>query len=146
MDDRELQSCFEDCSLPFEQWTHRAHVRVAWCYLHQYSYTEALERIRSGIKAFNASNNVPEGPGQGYNETTTVAFVRLVYATMSSYDDTLATRDSEAFCDAHPQLMHKEVLRLFYSPTRSRNPDTKVLFVEPDLAQLPRIPIGDGAR
>lgn len=28
MNDDEFLATFEDCTLPFEQWTHRAHVRI----------------------------------------------------------------------------------------------------------------------
>ncbi len=32
MTDDEFLAAFEDCTLPFEQWHHRAHVRVAFLY------------------------------------------------------------------------------------------------------------------
>jgi hypothetical protein len=137
MDDAELQSKFEDLSLPFDQWTHRAHLRIAYCYLRQHPFAVALERIRAGIKAYNAANKVPESPTSGYNETTTVAFVRLVDATMRAYGDVMPTADSQAFCEMHPQLSHKHILRLFYSPQRRMHPQAKTRFIEPDLTALP---------
>jgi hypothetical protein len=30
MTDDEFLAAFEDCTLPFEQWHHRAHVRIAF--------------------------------------------------------------------------------------------------------------------
>ena len=137
MNDVELLRHFEQLTLPFEQWTHRAHVRVAYCYLSGHPFEEALNKIRSGIKAYNASNNLPEGPTSGYNETTTVALVRLIYAVMKAYGAAKPTADSEAFCDIHPQLMSKHVLRFFYSPERRMHPDAKTMFVSPDLTDLP---------
>ena len=145
MGDAEFQRRFEDGSLPFEQWNHRAHVRIAFCYLRQYPFREALDRVRSGIKAYNALNNVPEGPTSGYNETTTVAFLRLVDATMRAYGEVMPTAESEAFCATHPHLLNKEVLRLFYSPGRRMHPDAKGHFVAPDLTALPTAPPADGA-
>ena len=44
MTDQELLSLFESCELPHEQWTHRAHVRVAYMYLNQFPFSEALGR------------------------------------------------------------------------------------------------------
>ena len=137
MDDAELQTKFEDLSLPFDQWTHRAHLRIAFCYLRQHSFADALDRIRAGIKAYNAVNKVPENPTSGYNETTTVAFLRLVDATMRAYGGVMPTADSHAFCEMHPQLLHKHILRLFYSPQRRMHPQAKTQFVEPDLTALP---------
>jgi hypothetical protein len=112
-------------------------VRVAYCYLRQHPFEEALERVRAGIQKFNAANKVPESATSGYNETTTVAFVRLVDATMRAYGGVMPTGDSQAFCETHPQLLQKHVLRLFYSPQRRMHPDAKARFVEPDLTALP---------
>jgi DinB superfamily len=118
----------------------RAHVRIAFCYLKQHTFADAAERVRSAIKAYNAHNNVPEGPTRGYNETTTIAFLHLVDATMRAYGDVMPTPDSESFCDTHPQLLHKHVLRLFYSPEQRMHPSAKTSFVEPDLTEFPKTP------
>ena len=74
MNDQEFLSRFEDCTLPFAEWTHRAHVKVAFLYVRDNSFERAIEKICAGINAYNAVNDVPEGPMVGYNETTTVAF------------------------------------------------------------------------
>ena len=139
MDDGELLKSFEDLSLPFAQWTHRAHVKVAFLYLRAHPFAEALARMRRGIKAYNAANKVPEGPDRGYNETTTQAFLHLVAATMAAYGESMPTPTADAFCDMHPQLMTRNALRFFYSPPRRMDPRAKSEFVEPDLAPLPRI-------
>ena len=139
MDDAELLRQFESRTLPFDQWSHRTHVKVAFLYLRDHPFDEALAKMRSGIKAYNAANNVPEGPLQGYNETTTHAFMRLIAATMSAYGDMFPTPDADRFCGTHPQLLSKFVLRLFYSPERRGHPDAKHRFVEPDLAPLPKV-------
>ena len=137
MDDADLLKQFENCILPFHLWTHRAHVRIAYLYLNEHPLGEAERRISTGIKAYNAANNVPEGPTSGYNHTTTIAFARLIYAVMNAYGQAMPTADSEAFCEMHPQLLHRHVLRFFYSPERRMHPDAKTDFVEPDLTPLP---------
>jgi len=136
--DEDFLAQFEACSLPFEQWTHRSHVRVAYLYLRKYSLGEALARIRAAIRAYNHANRVPEGPTSGYNETTTHAFLVLVAATMEAYGEAIPTADADSFCDAHSQLMTRHVLRLFYSPAARMNPLAKTQFIEPDLAPLPK--------
>jgi len=130
---------FENCTLPFEQWTHRAHVRVAYLYLCQNAFDAALDLMRAGVRRYNAANDVPEGPTSGYNETTTVAFVHLVAAVRAAYAKTHPVDSSNAFCDMHPQLMTKHALRLFYSPERRMDPRAKTEFIDPDLAPLPKI-------
>jgi hypothetical protein len=132
-------AAFEGRALPFAEWTHRAHVKVAYLYLGRHPLPVALGKIRAGIRAYNAANAVPESPTSGYNETTTVAFVHLVAATMAAYGAAFPTPTADAFCDAHPQLMTRHALRLFYSPQRRMDPRAKTEFVEPDLAPLPRI-------
>jgi len=138
MTDAELLEQFEQLTLPFEHWTHQAHVRVAFIYLQRFDFEQALDRLRAGIKAFNAHNNVPESATSGYNETTTHAFANLIAATMHAYGEQVPVADSLAFCEAHPQLMTRHVLRLFYSPQCRMNPMAKATFIPPDLAPLPR--------
>lgn len=65
------------------------------------------------------------------------AFARLVAATIDAYEQVMPTTNADEFCDAHPQLMTRHVLRLFYSPTISSNTAAKTQFIEPDLALLP---------
>jgi hypothetical protein len=65
MPDAEFLARFEARTLPFAQWTHRAHVKVAFLYLRALPFGAALERTRAGIRAYNAANRVPEGPTSG---------------------------------------------------------------------------------
>lgn len=51
MDDAELLRQFESCTLPFDQWTHRCHVKVGYLYLTRHSFEDALVRMRAGVKA-----------------------------------------------------------------------------------------------
>lgn len=139
MTDDQHVAAFEDLSLPFDQWTHRAHVKVAFIYLQRYSFPEALDRMRARILAYNAHHNVPDTPTSGYNETTTHAFLHLVAATMQAYGQSHPTPDADTFCNTHPQLMTRHALRLFYSPERRVHSSAKTHFVEPDLAALPTV-------
>ena len=136
-EDQEFLQQFERCTLPFTEWNHRSHVKVAYLYLTAHPLDEAIDRIRRSIKRYNAANDVPEGPQVGYNETTTVAFMHLVHATIKAYGQVFPVRTADEFCDTHPHLLQTSILRLFYSPTRRMDPDAKQSFVEPDLTQLP---------
>jgi hypothetical protein len=139
LNDDELLRRFEDLSLPFAEWTHRAHIRVAYLYLSRTDYATALGKIRRGIKAYNAANHVPESDTSGYNETTTCAMLQLVAATMAAYGPVMPTPNADAFCDTHPQLMTKHILRLFYSPERRMQLNAKTEFVPPDLTPFPSV-------
>ena len=112
---------------------------VAFLYLSRNSFDDAAAKVCAGIRKYNAAHKVPEGPMSGYNETTTRAFVHLVAATAAAYKHTHRVSTAEEFCDMHPQLMNKHVLRFFYSPQRRMHPLAKTTFIEPDLTALPKI-------
>ncbi|MDB5322510.1 MAG: hypothetical protein JWN40_4141, partial [Phycisphaerales bacterium] len=86
--DDQLLQAFESLTLPFDQWTHRAHVKVAFTYLSRHPFPQALAKMRAGVQAYNARHNVPDTPTSGYNETTTHAFLHLIAATRAAYTHT----------------------------------------------------------
>lgn len=139
MDDQEFLRRFEACLLTREEWTHRAHVKTGYLYLRRFPFDEALQRVRTGIRALNATLGTKETLTRGYNETTTRAFLHLIAATMQAYGEAIPASSADSFCDQHPQLLTRHVLRFFYSPRQSLNPLSKTEFVEPDLATLPKI-------
>ncbi len=125
---------FEERTLPFAQWTHRAHLKVAYLYLTRMDFDAAAEKVCNGIRAYNAANNVPESPTSGYHQTTTMAWLHIMAATIAEYGP-MATADE--FLESQPQLTQKKILRLFYSRERFMSPEAKTTFVAPDLAPLP---------
>jgi 8-oxo-dGTP pyrophosphatase MutT (NUDIX family) len=136
LDDAAFLVSFEDCSLPHREWNHRAHVRVAFLYLSRWGLDEALDRMRSGIQAYNAAHGVKDGPHMGYHETTTSAFMRLI-------DHAIRERgpyeDSHQFCERCPELLDRRVLLCYYTRDRIMQPEAQAGFVEPDVIPLDRI-------
>ena len=137
--DPQLLAAFESQSIPRDLWTHRAHVKIAYLYLTKLPFPDALENIRTGIQKLNAANKVEDSPTSGYNETTTVAFAHLVAATIAAYSPVFPTPTADVFCDTHPHLLSRHILRLFYSPTQRMHPHAKTQFIAPDLTPLPKI-------
>lgn len=127
---------FEAQRWPLEQWHHRDHIRLAYLYLRRYPFDEAAAKLREGIRAHNAAHGIPDQPTMGYHETMTIAWLRLVEAMLIEYGPP-PDGTGEAFCDAHPELSEKKMLRLFYSRDRFMSPEAKARFLEPDLAPLP---------
>jgi hypothetical protein len=138
-DDTEFLRLFQTRRLPFDQWTHRAHVKIAYLYLTQFPFPEAIAQLGPAIQRYNAANKVPESQTSGYNQTTTHALLHIIAAVMRAYAEIYPVESADQFCDAHPELMSKHILRFFYSPQRRMDPRAKTQFVEPDLAPLPRI-------
>lgn len=137
MTDAELLAAYKQCALSEAQLDHRTHVKLGFLLLQAHSFNEALASLRETLPVINARLGKPEGPLEGYNETTTHAFLQLIRVTMDAYREMMPAANAHAFCEAHPQLMSKHALRLFYSPERRQHPDAKIRFVEPDLAPLP---------
>jgi hypothetical protein len=133
--DEAFLRAFEDCTLPFEEWKHRAHIKVAYLYLRQLPFDDALARARSHIKRYNAATNTPETLERGYHETITVAWMRLVEFTLNEYGPAAS---AEEFLETQEHLVNRKALRFFYSRERIVSWKAKGEFVEPDLAPFPR--------
>ena len=81
VEDDDFLARFESCELPEAQWTHLAHIRVAWIYLSKFSPETALQQIRNGILRYNT--NVL-GKRREFHETVTVAFTCIVASRMTA--------------------------------------------------------------
>lgn len=126
---------FEAQRIPLERWHHRDHVKLAYLYLRAGSFAAAARRITAGIRAHNAARGIVDTPTGGYHDTMTIAWLKLIAAILAEYGP---EPTADAFCDAHPELLEKKTLRLFYSRERFMSPQAKAEFVEPDLAPLPQ--------
>ena len=76
MTDGQFLVKFEKRQLARSEWTHEAHVRMAWLYLARLPVAEALGRVRAGIRKLYVVIGSPDG----YHDTITVAFVRVIAA------------------------------------------------------------------
>jgi hypothetical protein len=148
MSDDEFLAAFEGCQFARKEWTHEAHVRMAWLYLRRVSADEdVFERVRSGIKRLNAAfvrrdqarcmptpRKEPDPRGlDGYHETITVAFVTVIASRMKPGED------FPTFRDRNPDLFDRKFPAILkhYSPERLFSSAAKAEFIEPDLEPLP---------
>jgi len=133
MSDRDFLSEFESAAIPRDRWTHREHLRVAFLYLRDLPFADALVRLRSGIQALNRANGVRDTATSGYHETLTVAWARVV----ASVVERGAAEDFDSFAQRNPSLLDKHVLGAYYSNERLFASEARATFVEPDIAPLP---------
>jgi hypothetical protein len=101
--DREFIAAFEDCTLPPDQFPHRAHVRLAWLYLREGSLLDALMRFVEGLKRYAGSL----GASAKYHETVTWAYMFLIHERMErapteSFDE-FATSSTESSRSTTPR-------------------------------------------
>jgi len=121
---------FEDCTLPRELWTHRAHLSVGLWYLFHFPREEATYRIRSGIQGYNRSL----GNSTGYHETITLSWIAILAAFLKESRaigslEELANEAAERFGASGYLLKHFTKERLF-GDLAARE------WIEPDLAPI----------
>ena len=122
MGDRAFVAALESCTLPSEEFDHRAHVRLAWLYLTEQPLLEALPRFISSLKRYAGSL----GASGKYHETITYAFVFLIHQRMAERPS--ATFDE--FSAANPDLFGP-ILEKYYPPETLASPLARTVFVLP---------------
>lgn len=133
-EDAAFLAAFESCTLPRPDWTHAAHLRMAYLYLRRDDTPDAdawLPTVRQRIRAYNESL----GNSTGYHDTVTAAFLRLVA-------DRLRRTPSPTFAgfrQANPDLFAARPggLSTHYTPEVLRSPEARARFIEPNIAPLP---------
>jgi hypothetical protein len=130
-----LVTRFENCTLPKQEWTHRAHLSVALWYASRLPAGEALAAMRSGIHRLNAVHGVVSTPTRGYHETITRAYMHLVgrFVAEGDADGGWRPRVDRML----ERLGKRDLLLAWYSRERLMSPAARAAWVEPDLAPLP---------
>jgi hypothetical protein len=129
-----LVAAFERFELPRAAWTHAAHLVTALWYLVHYGPDEGGERMRTGIKRFNAANGIAQTPDGGYHETITCFYLwaigrHLRDAPPGRSITHLASSLIAAWGDKNRPLEYYTRERLFSWEARTG-------WVEPDLKEL----------
>lgn len=125
---RALAEGFESCSLPDEEFDHRAHLAVAIFYLSNMTVEEATARMREGLSRFLAHYG---GDPQMYNETITQFWVKRLERLLSETAPglPLATRANEAI----ERAGSSKLIFKYYSRERVFSEEARKGWVEPDL-------------
>lgn len=106
--DKAFLQAFESQSLPFAQWNHEAHVRMAFLMMEQYG-EQANRQVVQALKAYNAVH--AEQVKVGYHETLTQFWLQQIQRkrqTGESY---------QAFKHRHPELLQFRFVFQFYTET-----------------------------
>jgi hypothetical protein len=131
-EDSEIESLvheFESLTLPYENWTHRAHLAVAIYYVRKLSFQDGLTQIRSRINAYNVACGDPNG----YNETITIMFLRKI-ASESKHELSAISLHNEL---ARLEVICKvDWLYQYYSRDLIWSPEAKKCWVNPDKSTL----------
>jgi hypothetical protein len=127
IDDKALIDAFEAGDEPPGGFHHREHVRVAWYYLQQAPFSEALVRFSSNLRRFAAARGKPGL----YHETITTAYLLLINERLDGDDRNLTWT---AFAERHPDLLtwKPSALDRYYRPETLTSDRARRTFVMPD--------------
>jgi hypothetical protein len=129
MTDDEFLRAFEACTLTRADWTHEAHVRMAWLYSRREPTLEAaVARMRAGIPRLNAALGTD---ARLYHETVTCAFGTAVYRRATAPHSAATWPE---FRSGHPELFDKNspLLHRHYDPETLKLDAARLSFVPPD--------------
>lgn len=130
MTDEVFLEAFETGALPKEDFTHGAHVRLAWICLRRDGFLCGSTRVIAGIQAFARLH----GATGLYHETVTRAWLALIAAA-----GVAEPASFEAFLAEHPELRGR-VLDRHYDPRTLASDEARARFMAPDREPLPAPP------
>jgi hypothetical protein len=131
---KQIVEGFETCTLPRAQWTHRAHLTIAFWYLVCYPLPEAIQKIRAGIQRYNESQGIKTTKDGGYHETMTLFWVCIVrhYLTTATLEGHLVVLLNELVNRCRRDLPFE-----YYSRECLLSWEARMSWLEPDLKSLP---------
>ncbi len=130
--DRAFVHAFERGTLTPAEFDHRAHVRLAYAYLAESTPDDAAAAMRRGLHGFLRHHGIDPAK---YHETLTRAWILAVSYFMQRSP---GAESADAFIDANPRLLDKQIMLTHYSAAVLFSPDARARFVEPDLDPIPR--------
>jgi hypothetical protein len=128
---RALTSAFEACTLPDDDFDHRAHLAVAVWYLSSLSPEEAASRMREGLMRFLAHYGADP---QKYNETITQFWVRRLDRLLSATDSALPL--AERANQVIEQAGDSQTIFNYYTRERLFSEEGRTGWVEPDMKSM----------
>lgn len=117
---------FESCTIPPDEFKHSAHLTVALWYLSKSTEEEARDRMRAGLSRLLKHYGL-----QGYNETITLFWIKVVRRFLDDADE------SRSIADLANQLIatrgDSRLVFDYYSKELVSSQEAKTSWVEPDL-------------
>jgi hypothetical protein len=131
-DDRRFAASFEACAIPPAEFTHKAHLRLAYIYLAQHDIDVAHQRIRAAIERFLAHHQIDASK---YHETLTRAWLLAVRHFMDRAGNTDSADD---MLSRSGVLLDPGVMLTHYSKEILYSQAARASFIEPDLDPIPQ--------
>jgi hypothetical protein len=130
--DLDFRAAFEAGAYAPADFSHRAHVRLAYVYLADCDVDLALERMRAALVTFLSHHNIPASK---YHETLTRSWLLAVNHFMHRTPEASSADD---FIDRNAILLDSKIMLTHYSAGKLFSDEARADFVEPDLDPIPR--------
>jgi hypothetical protein len=126
---------FKECTLPKSRWQHAAHLLVALWYADEHK-DEALPMVRLAILKYNESTGVRNTASEGYHETVTVFWMRIIHVFLRDRGNGRLRHKIAAELIAEYSF-RKQLYREYYSFDLMKSTEARQRWVSPDLRRLP---------
>jgi hypothetical protein len=135
-----LVESFNTKTLAKDKWTHTAHLTVAIWHLKNYSFDEALPRVRQGITEYNVAVGTQNTATGGYHETMTVFWMTVAYFFVQKNK----SQPLKDVCNAllASPLAARDLPFYFYEKATILSLGARAAFVSPDNALLDDVALG----
>jgi hypothetical protein len=125
-----------DRTLPRPDWTHEAHLAACLWLIDERPDVQPERDLPDIIRRFNESVGGINDATQGYHETITQAYIRIVHAFLAGTDPALPLAAKVNLLLSADQGRRDWLLR-FYTRERLFSADARLGWVEPDIQPLP---------
>jgi hypothetical protein len=130
--DREFRTAFEAGAYAPADFSHRAHIRLAYVYLAEHDVERAAELMRAALLNFLKVHGITP---TRYHETLTRGWILAVHHFMHRCR---TARSAEDFIAREPMLLDSRIMLTHYSTELLFSNRARAAFVEPDLDPIPR--------
>ena len=125
--DEEFEQQFKSCEFDPHQFSHRAHLRLAYVHIRKYGLEEAIRNLCLQIAIYDRTHD----EGIKYHETITIVAARI----MDHFMNKQTSEGFDALLEEFPAL-EKDFMGLInqhYSINLFTHPTAKIEYLEPDL-------------
>jgi hypothetical protein len=127
-----FRTAFEAGAYAPADFSHRAHIRLAYVYLAENDVERAAVRMRAALMNFLKIHGITPTK---YHETLTTGWILAVHHFMHRCPTALSADD---FIAREPMLLDSRIMLTHYSTELLFSDKARAKFVEPDLDPIPR--------
>jgi hypothetical protein len=127
---------FVNCTLPKDEWTHAAHLRVGLWHARNFPPDEALTHVREGIMRLNEAHGTPNTDSGGYHETITRFYLLYIGRFLAAADPHIARPLDDLAAELIAQHGHRDLPLRYYSRELINSVQARRNWVEPDLLPI----------